>query len=96
MFQLKFSLKIWNNISIGEEGRGADPLGLLSGYALAQVVWRSLLVREVWDSNPELIKSFTCCQRLVTVATFAVWSLAQSRGNGHRLLVTPERSIKRV
>jgi len=30
-------------------------------------VRRLLLVREVWGSNPEMIKSPTCCQQLVTV-----------------------------
>jgi len=42
------------------------------------------------DSNPEPIKSHTCCQRLATVATLIVWVLAQSRGYGHPSLVTPE------
>jgi len=56
----------------------------------AQVVRRSLLVREVRGSYPELIKSPTRCQRFVTAATFEAWALAQSRGDGHRSLVTPE------
>jgi len=28
------------------------------------------------------------CQRLATVATLIVWALAQSRGDGHRLIST--------
>jgi len=36
----------------------------------AQIVRRSLLVREIWGSNPEPIKYPTRCQRLATVATF--------------------------
>jgi len=35
-------------------------------------VRRSLLVRKVWGSNPEPIKSPTRCQRLATAATFEV------------------------
>jgi len=50
-------------------------------------------VREVWGSNPEPIKSPTRCQRLATAATFEVLSLAQSCGDGHRSLVTPERVL---
>jgi len=57
------------------------------------VVKRSLLVWEVWDANPEPIKSPTRCQRLTTVATLIVWALAQSRVDGHRSLVTPERVL---
>jgi len=57
------------------------------------VVRRSLLVREVWGSNPEPMKSPTRCQRLATVATLIVWALAQSREDGHRSLVTPERVL---
>jgi len=53
----------------------------------SEVVRRSLLVREVWGSYPEPIKSSTRCQRLATPATFEVWALAQSRGDGHRSLV---------
>jgi len=63
---------------------------------IAQVIRRSLLVRELWGSNPELIKSPTCCQRLATVATLIVWALVQSRGDGRHPLVTPEKGIKRV
>jgi len=62
---------------------------------MAQVVRRLPLVREVWSTNPELIKSPTRCQRLATAA-LDVWALAQSRGDGHRSLVTRERVIKRV
>jgi len=51
------------------------------------------MVREVWGSNPEPIKSPIRCQRLATVVTLIVWALAQSRGNGHRSLVTPERVL---
>jgi len=58
-----------------------------------KVVRRSLLVREVWGSYSESIKSPTRCQRLATAATFEVWTLAQSRGDGHRSLVTPERIL---
>jgi len=39
-------------------------------------------VREVWGSR---------CQRLATVATLIVWALAQSRGDGHRSIVTPKK-----
>jgi len=39
------------------------------------------------------LKSPTRCQRLATVATLIVWALAQSRGEGHRSLVTPERVL---
>jgi len=35
---------------------------------MAQVLKRSLLVREEWESNPEPIKSPTRCQRVATVA----------------------------
>jgi len=60
-----------------------------------QQVVRSLpLVREVWSSNPEPIKSPTRCQRLATVTTLIVWALAQSRAVGHRSLVTPERVLR--
>jgi len=34
---------------------------------MAQVVRRSLLVQEVWSSNPEPVKSPTHCQQLATV-----------------------------
>jgi len=60
---------------------------------MAQVVRRLLLVREVWGSNPEPIKSPTLCERLATAATFEVWALTQSRGDGHRSFVTPERVL---
>jgi len=60
---------------------------------MAQVVRRSLLVREVWGLNHEPIKSPTRCQRLVTAANFEVWSLVQNREDGHRSLVTPERVL---
>jgi len=43
------------------------------------------------SSNLEPIKSLTRFQRLATDTTFEVWSLEQSRGNGHRSLVTPKR-----
>jgi len=46
-----------------------------------------------WDSNPEPIKSPTHCQRLATAATLFLWALAQSRGDGHCSLVTPERVL---
>jgi len=54
---------------------------------MAQVVRR-------WDSNPGLVKSPTRCQQLATAATFEVWSLAQSRGDGHRSLVTSDRVLR--
>jgi len=44
---------------------------------IAQVVRRSLLVREIWGLNPEPIKSPIRCQQLATVATLIVWALAQ-------------------
>jgi len=59
-------------------------------------IWlrRSLLVREVWGSNLEPIKSpIIRCQRLATVVTLIVWAMAQSRGDGHRSLVSPERVL---
>jgi len=46
---------------------------------------------EVWGSNLEPIKSLTRCQRLATVATLMCGPSAQSHGDGHRSLVTPER-----
>jgi len=52
-----------------------------SGKASAREVWVQIL------SEP--IISPTRCQRLATTATFEVWGLAQSRGDGHRSLVTP-------
>jgi len=39
--------------------------------------------------NSEPIKSLTRCQRLATAATL----MAQSRGDGHRSLVTPGRVL---
>jgi len=50
------------------------------------------LVRKVWGLNPEPIKSPTRCQRLATAVTLmcGLWALAQSRGDGHHLLMTPE------
>jgi len=60
---------------------------------MAQVIRCSLLVREVWGSNSEPIKSATRCQRFAIAITFEVWAMAQSRGDGHRLLVTPERVL---
>jgi len=60
---------------------------------IAQEVKCSLLVREVWGSNLEPIKSPIRCQRLATVATLIVWALVQSRGDEHRSLVTPERVL---
>jgi len=62
-------------------------------FLSAHVVRRSLLVQEVWGSNPEPIKSPTRCQRLATVVTLIVWAFAQSRGDGHHSLVTPERVL---
>jgi len=41
----------------------------------------------------EPIKSTTRCQQLATVATLIVWALAQSRGDRHRSLMTPERVL---
>jgi len=57
------------------------------------VVRRSLLVREVWGLSPESIKYTTRCQGLATVASLIVWALAQSRRDGHRSLVTPDRVL---
>jgi len=62
---------------------------------IAQVVRHSLLVLEVWGSNRKPIKSPTRCQRFTTVATLTVWALAQSRKDGHRSLVTPERELSK-
>jgi len=52
---------------------------------MAQVARRSLLVREVWSSNPEPIKSPTCCQQLVTVATLMCghWRKAAEMDTAH-------------
>jgi len=60
---------------------------------MAQVIRCSLLVREVRGSYPEPIKSPSCCQRLDTAATVDVWARAQSRGDGHPSLGTPERVL---
>jgi len=46
---------------------------------MVRVVKRSLLVREVWSSYPEPIKSATRCQLLATIAALIVWALAQDR-----------------
>jgi len=37
--------------------------------------------------------SSTSCQRLTTAATLMCGALAQSRGDGHRSFVTPERVL---
>jgi len=47
---------------------------------MPQVVRRSLLVREVWDSNPERVKSPTRCQQLTTVGS---WRKAAEMGTAH-------------
>jgi len=38
-------------------------------------------------------QSHTLYQRLATTATLIIWGLAQSRGDEHRSLVTPERVL---
>jgi len=52
---------------------------------MAQVVRRLLLVRKVWGSNPEPIKSPKHCQRLATVATLMCgpWRKAAEMGTAH-------------
>jgi len=52
---------------------------------LAQVVISLPLVREVWSSYPEPIKSLTFCQRLATAATFMCgpWRKAAEMGTAH-------------
>jgi len=62
-------------------------------HQIAQMIRHSLLVREVWGSNPEPIKYPIRCPGLATVATLIVWALAQRRGDRHRSLVTPERVL---
>jgi len=47
----------------------------------------------VWGSIPEPIKSSIRCQQFAIAATLTVWALAQSRGDGHRSLVTPKRVL---
>jgi len=52
---------------------------------MAQVVRCLLLVREVWGSNSEPIKSPTRCQRLATVAALMCgpWRIAAELGTSH-------------
>jgi len=52
---------------------------------MAQVVRRSLLVWEIWGSNPELIKYPTRCQQLANVATLMCgpWCKAAEMGTAH-------------
>jgi len=52
---------------------------------MAQVVKKFALVREVWGSNLEPIKSSTRCQRLATVATlsYGPWRKAAEMGTTH-------------
>jgi len=58
------------------------------------VVRRSLLVQEVWDLNPEPIKSPTRCHQFATIATlYCVGLGAKTRRDGHRSLVTPEKVL---
>jgi len=54
-----------------------------------------LLVQQVLGSNPKPIISLTRCQQLATIATLIanLWALAQSCGDGHCPLVTPERVL---
>jgi len=49
-------------------------------------------VREVWGSNPELIKSLIR-STTHTRCKLDVWAQAQSRRVGHHSLVTPERVL---
>jgi len=51
----------------------------------AQVLRRLPLVREVWGSNPEPIKSHTRCQLLVTTATLMCgsWRKAAELDTAH-------------
>jgi len=52
------------------------------------------LMLEVWGLNPEPIISPTRYQRIATAATLKCEPcMAQSRGDGHRSLVTPERVL---
>jgi len=46
--------------------------------------------------RPDSTSGKTFASGTATVATLIVWALAQSRGDGHRSLVTPEKGIKRV
>jgi len=62
---------------------------------MAQMLKCLLLVWEEWGSNPEPIKSPTRCQRLATIAILMCGPSVQSRGNGHLLLVTPERVLSK-
>jgi len=54
MSQLKFSLKIWNNILIG--GRTQGPMGPSPGYALAQDL-KKLPDRKSQDSYADFAQS---------------------------------------
>jgi len=61
---------------------------------MAQVVRHLLLVREVWDSNSESIKSPTRYQRLANAATLMCWLWRKPRNwVAYRSLVTPERVL---
>jgi len=52
---------------------------------MAHVERHLLLVREVWSSNPEPIKSPTCCQRLANAATLMCgpWRKTVEMGTAH-------------
>jgi len=52
---------------------------------MAQVVRHSLLVREVWGSDPEPIKFLTRCQQLAIVAIlmFGPWRNAVEMSTAH-------------
>jgi len=89
--------RLWTVLHVDKlstAGKGGATVTFFATAGLQNfLVRRSLLVREVWGSNPEPIKSPTLCQRFATVATLIVWTLAQSRRDGHRSLVTPERIL---
>jgi len=59
---------------------------------MAEVVRRLPLLREVWDSNSEPIKSPHKLPTTRHCCNLDVWSLVQSRDE-HRALVTPERVL---
>jgi len=62
-----------------------DDLKFKETDQMAQVLRRLLLVREIWGSNIEPIKSPTRCQRLATAATFMCgpWPKAAEMGTAH-------------
>jgi len=62
---------------------------------MAQVVRGSLLVREMgFKSRADQIShTLPTTHHRCKLTTFEVWALAQSRGDGHRSLVTSERVL---